>query len=197
LTPVPPPTVTREPAWAGQPEPDDLLMGPAGLRIAGRRRRVAGFLLDVLALTLAGFAYWSLVQGLAGDPLVAGSAADVAGTIGFMGLSLAYWVVLWVRAGGTLGQRLLGMRVVDAATGERIAWQPAIRRWLLFEGVTNLLLVASLLLPAGATLPGLILDLGAVGWPLLLLATTVASPTRQGLHDRYARTLVVRHPAVA
>ena len=45
-----------------------------------------------------------------------------------------------------------------------------------------------------ALLPGLggLLGLVGVGWALALLVTTVTSPTKQGLHDRFAGSAIVQ-----
>ncbi|HEY8854832.1 MAG TPA: RDD family protein [Candidatus Dormibacteraeota bacterium] len=45
-------------------------------------------------------------------------------------LSLVYFVGLWTYMGGTIGQRILGMRVVDATTGQPIGLGKAVIRWL-------------------------------------------------------------------
>jgi len=39
---------------------------------------------------------------------------------------------------------------------------------------------------------GGIANLSLLAWTLALLVTTVASPTKQGLHDRFAGTAIVR-----
>ena len=45
-------------------------------------------------------------------------------------LSLVYFVGLWTYMGGTIGQRIFGMRVVDAASGQPIGLGKAVVRWL-------------------------------------------------------------------
>jgi uncharacterized RDD family membrane protein YckC len=45
-------------------------------------------------------------------------------------LSLVYFVGLWTYMGGSIGQRILGMRVVDATTGQPIGLGKAVIRWL-------------------------------------------------------------------
>jgi uncharacterized RDD family membrane protein YckC len=37
-----------------------------------------------------------------------------------------------------------------------------------------------------------VVGLGSFLWSIVLLVTTATSPTHQGLHDRWAQTLVVR-----
>ncbi|HEY8953589.1 MAG TPA: RDD family protein [Candidatus Dormibacteraeota bacterium] len=45
-------------------------------------------------------------------------------------LSLVYFVGLWTYMGGSIGQRILGMRVVDATSGQPIGLGKAVIRWL-------------------------------------------------------------------
>ena len=45
-------------------------------------------------------------------------------------LSFLYFTLLWSYMGASLGQRILGMRVVDATTGQRIGFGKAALRWL-------------------------------------------------------------------
>ncbi len=85
--------------------------------------------------------------------------------VGFAG-ELAYFVILWSKFGGTLGQRMLGLHVVDAATGRNIGIGRAIGRFV------------------GYVISGIALDIGFI-W--------VAFDTRkQGWHDKIASTFVVR-----
>lgn len=95
--------------------------------------------------TLASVAYWEL--------------------IGFA-VELLYFVILWSRFGATLGQRVLGLHVVDAATGGNIGIGRAIGRFV------------------GYVISGALLDIGFI-W--------VAFDSRkQGWHDKIASTFVVR-----
>jgi len=45
-------------------------------------------------------------------------------------LSFLYFTLLWSYMGGSLGQRVLGLRVVDAMTGQPISFGKAAIRWL-------------------------------------------------------------------
>jgi uncharacterized RDD family membrane protein YckC len=65
--------------------------------------------------------------------------------------------------------------------------EQAIKRWIALGAPFG---IAQALNP----LPGLgfILGLAALGWFIALLVTTAQSPTKQGLHDQYANTVVVK-----
>jgi uncharacterized RDD family membrane protein YckC len=83
-----------------------------------------------------------------------------------LGVQLLYFVVLWSQFGGTLGQRMLGLHVVDAGTGRNIGIGRALGRFL------------------GYIISSIPFDLGLMwaGW----------DPRKQGWHDKMASTFVVR-----
>lgn len=96
-----------------------------------------------------------------------------------------YFILSWT--GGrraTLGQRILKIQVANAFDGRPLTLDQAVRRWLGLGDFLNLL---------GFT-PGLgVLSSGLLFiWMIVLLITTATSPTKQGLHDRFANSAVVR-----
>ena len=82
-------------------------------------------------------------------------------------MELAYFVILWSRFGGTLGQRMLGLHVVDAATGRNIGIGRAIGRFI------------------GYVISG-------VGAGRSASSGSAFDPRKQGWHDKMASTFVVR-----
>jgi uncharacterized RDD family membrane protein YckC len=83
-----------------------------------------------------------------------------------LAVEVVYFVGLWSQLGGTLGQRLLGLRVVNAATGKNIGIGQAIGRLV------------------GYLISAFVLSIGLI-W--------VAFDSRkQGWHDKMAGTFVVR-----
>jgi uncharacterized RDD family membrane protein YckC len=91
------------------------------------------------------FAYWELI---------------------WLGVELLYFVILWSQLGGTFGQRLLGLHVVDAATGQNIGIGRALGRFV------------------GYVISTIALDIGLI-WAAF-------DPRKQGWHDKIASTFVVR-----
>jgi uncharacterized RDD family membrane protein YckC len=77
-----------------------------------------------------------------------------------------YFIVLWSQLGGTLGQRMLGLHVVDAATGKHIGVGRAIGRFI------------------GYLISSIVLSIGLI-WAAF-------DPRKQGWHDKMASTFVVR-----
>lgn len=100
--------------------------------------------------------------------------------------SALYTIPMWVRWRATLGQRLLGLRTVDASRLAALTIRQAAMRWLVLFGWT----FASV----GSTIPSLALPFGLtfVAWFVVLLFTTERDPNSQGIHDRYAGSIVQR-----
>jgi uncharacterized RDD family membrane protein YckC len=96
-----------------------------------------------------------------------------------------YFVTAW--SGGrraTIGQRLLKIEVGHAFDGASLTLEQAFRQWLAFGYWLSLFALITVASVASVFALGL--------WILVLLTTTVRSPTKQGLHDRFARSVVVR-----
>lgn len=65
----------------------------------------------------------------------------------------------------------------------------AVVRWLLLAAPLSLAGVATTLLTG---VPDLLANVTVAGWYLVLLVATARSPAKQGLHDRLARTIMVK-----
>jgi len=82
-------------------------------------------------------------------------------------MNAAYFTWFWTKWGGaTPGKRVVGLRVVDAETGETIDLAAARKRWL-----------------------GLMCSIATFGFGF---AQVISDPHHQALHDRWAKTRVVR-----
>ena len=102
-------------------------------------------------------------------------------------ISGAYFVWTWTSMRASPGQRVLGMQVGNAGDGATLTMNQAVIRWVLLGAPFG---IASALTGIGGL--GLIISLAALAWFIALLVTTAQSPTKQGLHDRYANTVVVK-----
>ena len=162
--------------------------GVAGLEFAGGAPRFVAYVIDAIIVTIANL----LIAIPATVALFAvgaepGVRAVVLIVIGIL-VDAAYFLTLWrSEARATLGMRLLQLQVGNAADGRRLDPGQAFRRWVA---------LASWLSIAGSstTIGGAsgIIGLIWLAWALILLLTTISSPTKQGLHDRFAETAVVR-----
>jgi uncharacterized RDD family membrane protein YckC len=102
-------------------------------------------------------------------------------------ISAAYFVYTWTSMRGTLGMKALGMQIGNAGDGKTLTMDQATRRWLVIAA-PGILAQVLFVLPALGSLIGLV----AFGWFLYLLWTTYSSPTKQGFHDKFANTMVVK-----
>jgi uncharacterized RDD family membrane protein YckC len=108
--------------------------------------------------------------------------------VAFSAVGALYFIGTWRLMRGTPGQRALGMFVGDAADGSPVSWSMAIVRWLALT-LGPIPAVIALVAPPEIVA---VVGLGSLLWSIVLLVTTATSPTHQGLHDRWAQTLVVR-----
>ena len=169
--------------------------GPGGLLYADVPNRIMALVLDVIVLSVIGFVLAWLLGGLVSEPGAidaAGGQLDVLAFVVVLALqaaiSFAYFGGSWTLGGATPGMRLLGLRVGDESGGRPVEWRGATVRWLIL-GVPSLLSSLAVYVPNTI---GLILGAVGVAWMLLLLYTMAQSPTKQGLHDRYAHTIVTK-----
>ena len=169
--------------------------GPAGLLYADVPNRIMALAIDVVVLSVIGSVLAWALGGLvteAGAIDSAGGELDVTAFLLVLVLQLAisfvYFASLWTLAGATAGMRLLSLRVGDETDGRRIGWRAAVIRWLIL-GLPSLLSSLAVYVPNTI---GLILGALGVVWMLLLLYTMAQSPAKQGLHDRFARTIVIK-----
>jgi uncharacterized RDD family membrane protein YckC len=147
--------------------------GPVpGLQYAGFWIRLASYVIDVLPISIAGAVLnVSLGTGIrctfdSNNVYQCSSGTGSVGTwLGFLVLGV-YWVVTWTTLGASLGQKALGMRVVNAQNGEQIDVGKALLRFVGF--------VISFI-------------------PLFIgLIWAGFDPRKQGWHDKIANTFVVR-----
>jgi uncharacterized RDD family membrane protein YckC len=169
--------------------------GPAGLMLADVPNRIMALIIDIIVLSVTGFLLAWLFGGLVSRPGALDSPGGQLDVTAFLIvllmqliISLGYFGGFWVLLSATPGMRLLGLRVGDASDGLPLAKRQALMRWLLL-GVPSLLVSLALYVPSSVAV---VLAGFGLAWLLLLLYTMAQSPIKQGLHDRWARTIVVR-----
>ena len=196
-TTQPPANPSSGGSWAPPPQPQ---VGPAGLVYADVPNRAIAYILDAIILFVIGLIL-AMVLGAVGlnsfttnpnatsvnDLIVYNPVAGLVQAIVGMLVSGAYFVYTWTTMRASLGQRALGMQVGNAADGATLTTEQAIKRWLALGAPFG---IASALNP-WPTL-GMLIGLAALGWFIALLVTTAQSPTKQGLHDQFAKTIVVK-----
>ena len=210
--PPPPPvspdsggTATGTPIWTAQMTSREATPGPAGLYYADVPNRVIAQIIDAIILAIVGALVGIVLYAVFGTPTTLDTIPDQTSPIGvrfetrtnflatlvvtLVGLliSAGYYIYMWTRKRGTIGQRALGMQVGNAADGATMTTEQAVRRWLALGGVFSL---TQFLNPVPGV--GALLALLSVVWVIALLVTTAQSPTKQGLHDQFANTIVVK-----
>ena len=164
--------VPQPPPWHGAPQPPE---------VANWGLRAVAYVIDVVVaeLIFAAVLMSGIAVGLVLDRLGLSTGADtmhpavvavmVATLAAAFGLTFVYWWLPHSRSGRTVGKRLVGIRVIDAATGTSPSKLRALGRYLF-------MLVFSL--------PVVTFFLDCL-WPLW-------DPQGQSLHDKVAGTYVIR-----
>jgi len=200
VPPVVPPSGGWEVPTATAPLPQQQ-----GYVIAGVGARIVAWLIDIelagvipAALTLAFFDFTGIMREAIRqaqlDPSgqVTGMTYTIPITLDYilailigLGIQFLYFVGFWTsRWQATPGMIGLKMRVVDANTGSTLTVFQATKRWIALGWPLALLA----LVPALLAVQGLI----QFGLNLFLFFTTVTNDRKQGLHDKFANSLVIR-----
>lgn len=188
--PAPPPA-----GWAAPPPP--VQAGPAGFYYADVPNRAIAYIIDAIILAIVSVIAYAILAGIGLNPVtidlnspglvqynfVAGIVAAIVGLV----ISGAYFLYTWTAMRGTIGMKVLGMQVGNAGDGKTLTMDQAVRRWIAL-GAPFSLAQAFQSAPAISALIGL----AALAWFIFLLWTTYSSPTKQGFHDKFANTMVVK-----
>lgn len=166
----------------------------SGFVYADVPNRVIAYIIDVIVMFVILFVIALVLAavGLASGTLTAtGYEANYVGAFvtAILGLLItgAYFVFTWTSWRATVGMRLLGMQIGNAGDGATLTTNQAIRRFFALSGPS---IIAQVLSPI--PLIGLLLSVLAILWAIFLLYTTAQSPTKQGWHDVFANTQVVK-----
>jgi RDD family protein len=132
--------------------------------------------ISTIPLSLAGFDPQRLGSGSFPDRNV-----FVASELVALVVYAAYFTWFW--SGGrraTPGQRVFSIQVGNAFDGRPLSTSQAFKRWLATGQWLGLFTLQPFLFLA------LVSMVGSVAWNLVLVASTITSPTKQGLHNRWA-----------
>jgi uncharacterized RDD family membrane protein YckC len=202
--PTPPPAASPPAApppsgWAPPPTAAPVV-GPAGLVYGDVPNRSIAYIIDIIILAIVNVIIGAVLSAIGLNPWTVDlNATTIGGLVTYnplVGLLLAviytaisagYFIYLWTTMRATLGQRVLGLQVGNAANGATITSEQGIKRWIALGAPFG---IAQALNP----LPGLgiLIGLAAFAWFIALLYTTAVSPTKQGLHDKFAETIVAK-----
>jgi uncharacterized RDD family membrane protein YckC len=189
------------PSWTNNITARGTIGGPGGVALADLPDRIIAIVIDAIIIGVVGY----IISFLLGTILTEDKFGNVFGVVvplgrgpSFLGqlialvlsaaVSAGYFIYMWTRMGGaTVGMRVQKITVRDAATGGPVSQGQAINRWLAL-GLPQVL--SYLYWALGAI--GFIIGLVVLGYYIYLLMTTAQSPTRQGWHDKFAKTVVAK-----
>ncbi|MEO8228473.1 MAG: RDD family protein [Chloroflexota bacterium] len=202
---APPPPPASDWAAASTPRPAATVPGAAGLVYADVPNRIIAQIIDAIIVGIVLVIVGVILSSIFGAPQTVTVVQDATQPLGFRtdistnlvsllistivgaAVSAAYYIYTWTAMRGTIGQRALSMQVGNAADGATLTMEQAVKRWLALGGVFAL---AQLLQPLPAL--GVLIGLAGLVWAIVLLVTTAQSPTKQGLHDKFAGSVVVK-----
>ncbi len=158
------------------------MAGTDGLVISGVFARVVAYAIDLSLLSALNVAI-SGALGLFSEDRNETVALVVSAVL--IGVDFLYFVGFWTsRLQATLGMRLIRLRVLGSVSARTLSANDALLRWLALSGAVSILAFVPSIAPSVGLLGGI--------WILMLLVTTAMNPLRQGLHDRWARSVIVQ-----
>ena len=190
---APPPSM---PAWTGSLTSTAPTPGPAGLFYADVPNRVFAIIIDgilvfivsaLVSIVLPPASQLNLTPTNLGDLVTMNPVGVLLRAVVGLVISGGYFVYMWTKMRGTLGMMVIGLQLGNESDGSNITLNQAITRWALLFGPSSIAQAAS-----AAPGIGWLISLAALVWVIALLVTTAQSPTKQGLHDRYAHTIMVK-----
>jgi uncharacterized RDD family membrane protein YckC len=171
--------------YGGQPNPGQYSGGPV---LAGFWIRVGATLLDALILAIplfvVGFLFGLISAAVNGDEVGRTAAAVVVDIIGGLVVTALYaaYTIILISRGQTIGMRVCGTRCVSEATGQPPDLKQSALRWLVPEGISYLLQGTMAGFVSLILTPVVLLDVLWMLW----------DPKNQTLHDKVAKTLVIK-----
>ena len=110
----------------------------------------------------------------------------IFGIVGLV-IGAGYFIYTWTSMRATVGMKVLGMQIGNAGSGATLTMDQAIRRFLAISAPS---ILAQAFAPVAVI--GSLLALATLAWYVFLIYTTANSPTKQGWHDVFANTMVVK-----
>jgi uncharacterized RDD family membrane protein YckC len=182
-------------------EAHELMSGPApsaqmsGLVYADVPNRAIAYIIDVILVGIIIAVVAGILSGIGLAPVTVNSdltvsvnyvASFIIAVLGLV-ISAAYFIYTWTSMRATIGMKVLGMQIGNAGDGTTLTMNQAMRRYFVLAAPG---ILAQVLQPI--PLIGFIVSLAALAWFIYLIYTTAKSPTKQGFHDVFANTQVVK-----
>jgi uncharacterized RDD family membrane protein YckC len=157
--------------------------------------RIIAYIIDAILIGILNLIVGIVLNGFGLQPVTVNAdlsvsvnylAAVIQGLIGLL-IGAAYFIYTWTNMRSTVGMRLLGMQIGNAGDGRTMTTEQGIRRWLALSAPAIIAQVFS-----GIPLIGWVIGLAGLVWYIWLIYTMSQSPTKQGWHDVFANTQVVK-----
>jgi uncharacterized RDD family membrane protein YckC len=168
---------------------------PSGLVYADVPNRAIAYIIDIIIVAIIAGIINAILNGMGLSVVTVDNNLNVSinyvgaliqGIIGLV-ISAGYFIYTWTSMRATVGMRVLGMQIGNAGDGRTLTTDQAVRRWLALSAPS---ILSQVLFPLPAL--GAIVGLLALVWLVYLIYTTANSPTKQGWHDVFANTQVVK-----
>jgi len=187
------PGAPSESGWAAPPP--QVQAGPAGFVYADVPNRAIAYIIDAIILGIVNLVVFAVLAGV-GLGVLSGLTYNYFAGLVLAVVSLvvsgAYFIYTWTAMRGTVGMKALGMQIGNSNDGKTLTQDQAIRRWIALGAPFG---IAQAFNPFPGI--GLLIGLVAFGWFIYLLWTTYSSPTKQGFHDMFVNSMVVKATRVA
>jgi uncharacterized RDD family membrane protein YckC len=182
---------TGQPAWMTSLTSKEVVAGPAGHVYADIPNRAIAMVIDVIGILVVYFIVGVITVAIfgfnAGFFQIPTTTSLLAQQVISALIWAAYFMYTWVNMRGTLGMKALGLQIGHEADGRTLTYEQAAWRFGVLFGPQ---IVVGLL---GAIIPALnILGLLSFVWLIYVLITIAQSPTKQGIHDKFAHSMVVK-----
>ena len=193
----------QTPDWAQKAQnwrPADVAAGPAaGIVYADLTTRIVAYIIDVVLLVIVGFVVnLVLLTTFIAAIVTTGSALFLLLSVVVLVIDVLlagiYFIYTWTNLKASPGQRILGMMTVQEADGSALTFNQALARFVIMFAPGYVASLASNVVPG---ILGLILSFVGLAWTLYLIYTTANDPKRQGFHDHYAKSVVIKPTAAA
>jgi uncharacterized RDD family membrane protein YckC len=202
--PPPPPESSGSSSQWSAPPPAQPVASASGFVYADVPNRAIAYIIDVIILFVINIIVSIVIGAILGPATkvtVNSNATDfsnlVTADVNYVtvlvtalvstAINGVYFIWTWTNMRGSLGQKVLSMQVGNEGDGKTLTMNQAVTRWIFLGAPFG---IAGALNPIPAL--GILIALAALAWFIALLVTTAQSPTKQGLHDRYAHTMVVK-----
>lgn len=179
-----------QPEWVGSLTSQQVVPGPAGYFYADVPNRSIAMVLDVIGILIVYVIVGIITLAVLGGGAVIQvptTASLLAQQVISAAIWAAYFIYTWVAMRGTIGMKLLGLQVGHESDGKTLTYEQAAWRFGVLFGPQIVIGLVAALVPALGVL-GLI----SFVWLIYVLITIAQSPTKQGIHDRYAKSMVVK-----